>query len=162
MAGENILEDYLGTLRKQFYPDDSKAFFQQKSMLITAITTPARWLDERGVKVPDRRHREILDTIIKGIMHHGATGKIQYFCRYFLHAVQEHMSHNGERYYEEGKSLRTIVDTTFTHLTAKQRKRLPDAEDPTTTQLAALNRLVKSTRHKTKKQPASRAQMSLF
>jgi hypothetical protein len=149
-ADSNLVNNYLHRLRNQFYADDEKGFFQQRTTLKIAITTPANWLDERGVRIPERRHCEILDEIIKGIMHHGATGKIQYFCRYFLFAVQSHMKHQGDRYYEEGKSLRTITSTALEVLTKKQRARLADAEDATTSRLSDLNRLMRETAVKKK------------
>jgi hypothetical protein len=151
MSAETLVKDTLHRLRNQFFADDEKGFFQQRSMLVEAITTPARWLEERGVHLPEEKLRDILDRIILGIMRHGATGRIGYFCRYFLFTVQEHMKHQGEKYYEEGKSLRTITETTIDRLTKKQLARLGDAEDPTTTRLAALNRLVRETAIKKKR-----------
>ena len=145
MADSDLVKNYLHRLRNQFYPDDEKGFFQQRGILIDAITTPARWLDERHVRLPERRLCQILDEIIRGIQHFGETGKIQYFCRYFLHAVQLHMKHKGDTYYEEGKSLRFITDTALDVLTKKQRAKLADAEDATTSRLAALNRLMRET-----------------
>ncbi|MEI6034491.1 MAG: hypothetical protein WCS65_09455 [Verrucomicrobiae bacterium] len=164
MADSDLVKTYLHRIRTQFYPDDEKGFFQQRSILLNAITTPARWLDERGVRIPERRLCQILDEILKGIMHHGATGKIQYFCRYFLFAVQEHMRHQGDRYYEEGKSLRAITNTAMEVLTKKQRARLSDAQDATTSRLADLNRLVRETAVKKRKQAKAPAgkQLDLF
>jgi len=151
MADSDLVKNYLHRIRNQFYPDDEKGFFQQRTQLITAITTPARWLDERGVRVPERRLCEILDEVIVGIQRFGATGEIKFFCRYFLFAVQEHMKHQGERYYEEGKSLRAITNSALDTLTKKQRARLGDAEDATTSRLADLNRLMRETAAKKKK-----------
>ena len=151
VADSDLITNYLHRIRRQFYPDDEKGFFQQRTVLIDALTTPARWLDERGVRIPERRLCEILDEILKGIMNFGATGEIQYFCRYFLYAVQQHMKHQGDRYYEEGKSLRAITNTALEVLTKKQRARLGDAHDATTSRLADLNRLLAATRVKKKK-----------
>jgi hypothetical protein len=163
MAGSDLVKNYLHRLRSQFYPDDEKGFFQQRTVLIDAITTPARWLDERHVRLPERRLCQILDEIIKGIQNFGATAKIQFFCRYFLYAVQEHMKHQGDRYYDEGKSLRFITDAAMDNLSKKQRAKLADAQDATTSRLADLNRLVRATTAKKKKAvktPAS--QLSLL
>jgi hypothetical protein len=160
-----FIRDYLHRLRTQFYPDDEKAFYQQRNMLIDAITTPARWLHERGVRLPDTRLRDILDTIIRTIQHHGNTSQITYFCRYFLHSVQQHMTHHGETYYNEAKSLRTILATAVEHLTRQQKTLLPAAQDQTTTRLAELNRLVRQTtaarRRRTKATPKT-SQGELF
>jgi len=167
MADSDLVKDTLHRLRKQFYPDDEKGFFQQRSMLVKAITTPAHWLDERGVKLPETRIRAILDEVIRGIMHYGATAEIKFFCRYFLFAVQEHMKHQGEKYYEEGKSLRFITDTAVENLTKKQRARMADAQDATTARLADLHRLYAETAVKKRaaakaEKAAAKAQLDLF
>lgn len=163
MPADTLVKSFLHRLRSQFYPDDAKRYFQQEDMLTTAITTPARWLDDRGVRLPERRIEEILVGILRGIMHHGQTGRIGFFAGYFLKSVQEHMTHHGEDYYEEGKKLRLIVDTAVDNLTKKQASRLGDAQDRTTSELAALNRLHSSLRHRKKKTTAKTAsQPELF
>lgn len=163
MPADSLVKNWLHRLKNQFYPDNAKDFYQQRSVLITAITTPARWLDERGVRLPEKRMDAILTDILRGIMHHGDTARIGYFCRYYLKAVQDHMTHQGEKYYEEGKSLRFIVDTALENLSKKQAAKLPDAQDRTTVELAALNRLVQSTRVKKKKVAVKTAtQQELF
>jgi len=151
MPADSLVKNWLHRLKNQFYPDNAKDFYQQRSILITAITTPAHWLDERGVRLPEARIDAILTDILRGIMHHGDTAHIAYFCRYYLKAVQDHMKHQGDKYYEEGKSLRFIVDSALENLSKKQAAKLPDAQDRTTSELAALNRLVNATRVKKKK-----------
>lgn len=163
MADSTLVKNYLHRLRNQFYPDDEKGFYIQRSVLIDGITTPARWLDERNVRLPERRLCQILDEVIKGIQNFGATGQIKFFCRYFLHAVQLHMKHQGDRYYEEGKSLRFITDTALENLSKKQRAKLDDAQDQTTSRLADLNRLVRETAVKNKKvRKLPTSQLDLF
>lgn len=157
MPADSLVKNWLHRIKTQFYPDTPKEFYQQRNILITAITTPARWLDERGVRLPEARIDSILNDIFRGIMHHGDTGRIAYFCRYYLKAVQDHMSHQGERYYEEGKSLRFILDSALENLSKKQAAKLPEAQDRTTSELAALNRLVAATRVKKKKTPKAQA-----
>ena len=61
------------------------------------------------------------------------------------------MKHQGDRYYDEGKSLRFITDTAMENLSRKQRAKLADAQDVTTSNLANLNRLVRATAAKKKK-----------
>lgn len=167
MNDSAFVTDYLHVLRTQFYPDDPAGFGQQYSMLVLAITTPANWLEDRGVQLPEKRLREILDEIIVGIKRFGDTGHVKFFCRYFLFAVQEHMKHHGERYYEEGKTLRFIMDTTLEHLSKKQRARLEEAKDATSTRLSELHRLVRQTsaannRANKAARAAARSQLDLF
>lgn len=167
MKDADFVRDYLHVLRTQFYPDDAAGFGQQKTILIDAITTPARWLDERGVKLPEKQLRSIMDEIIVGVKRFGDTANIGYFCRYFLKVVQDHMRFQGERYYEEGKSLRHVTEQALEFLSSKQRAKLPDAQDDTTTKLADLNRLMKATQTQRRKEKAAtsaarKAQMDLF
>ena len=73
------------------------------------------------------------------------------------------MRHQGDRYYEEGKSLRFITDTAMENLTKKQRTKLADAQDATTSRLADLNRLMRETAVKKKKAAkAPAAQLDLL
>ena len=163
MAASDIVKNNLHRLKTQFYPDNEKGFFQQRSMLIKAITHPASYLKERGVRLPNDEIQAILDKIIRGIMHHGNTGKIGFFCAYFLKSVQDHMKIQGDVYYEKGKSLRRITETALEDLTKKQAARLGDAQDRTTDDLAALNQLVRSTTPKHRKKTVrSGTQLDLF
>lgn len=163
MTAAELVKINLHRLRTQFY-ESEKEFFQQRSILMKAITYPSFWLEERGVRLPAEKLNSILDTIIRGIMHHGATRQIGYFCAYFLKCVQDHMRMQGERYYDEAKSLRSITETALDHLTKKQLARLPEAQDRTTSELAALNRLVRETSAKRRRKPAKATgtQLDLF
>jgi hypothetical protein len=163
MAASDIVKNNLHRLKTQFYPSNEKGFFQQRSMLIKGITHPASYLKERGVRLPNDEIQAILDKIIRGIMHHGNTGKIGFFCAYFLKSVQDHMKIQGDTYYEKGKSLRRITETALEDLTKKQAARLGDARDRTTDELAALNQLVRSTTLKHRKKTVrSGTQLDLF
>ena len=96
--------EFLQLLRRQFYGDNDKAFFQQRSYLIQAIGWIAGWLKDRGVWLPLDRQRQILQHVIREIQHHGNTSRIAFFGGYFLAAVQRHLKHNDDHYYEEGKT----------------------------------------------------------
>lgn len=141
-SAAEIVEDYLHKIRSQFYPDDFKKFAQQRAMLIKGITHLASWLKMRGTRLPDRRYRQILDDIINDIKRHGQTGKIQYFCRYFLHVVQTHVQHHDEEYYAEAKSLRNALDRFTGDLTKKQANQVIEAQDDTTDRLAEIHRAI--------------------
>lgn len=101
-----LVSDYLGKLRGSFYGDNQKGFFQQRRLLIQAITTPARWANKKGVELDDRHCRKILDLVIKDIQHHGNLSAIKYFCRYFLDCVQKHLQHHEEEYLDLGRKIR--------------------------------------------------------
>lgn len=163
MAAETLVKRFLYQIRTKFYPDNEKGFYQERMLLLRAITHPAHYLKERGMALPESRIEDILNEILRGIMHHGDTGHIGYFSAYLLKAVQKHMIHQGDDYYAEAKALRNIVETAAGEWTEKQRKQLPDALDPVTSRLADLNNLVRATKPGRKKKPASNGtQLSLF
>jgi len=150
-AAKSIVSDYLHRLRNQFYGNlGDKAFYQQKGKLTEGICHLANWLEERGARLPERRYRAILDEIIVTIQRFGQP-KDPYFCRYWLTAVQSHVDHHGEAYYEEAKSFRYALDNLRGDLNAKQARKVEEARDTTTEELARLTRLVKGGRPKGKK-----------
>jgi hypothetical protein len=163
MAAETLVKRFLYQIRTKFYPDNEKGFYQERTLLLRAITHPAHWLQDRGVSLPEAKLEAILNEILRGIMHHGNTGNIGFFSAYLLKAVQTHMSKQGDRYYEEAKALRNIAESALADLTSKQRSRLPDAMDQTTVRLADLNSLVRATKPGRKKKTASAGtQLDLF
>jgi hypothetical protein len=129
--------ELLGAIRNQFYPDEPKRFFQDRNMLLQAVTFPAKWLHERGVRLPETRYRTILLDILTTIKRHGNTARIQRFSAYLLHSVQEHMRHHGEEYYEEGKRFRDSVQDVMSGLS---RKKVTD--DQTVPLLAEVHRML--------------------
>jgi hypothetical protein len=104
-----LFTDYLNAIRGQFYADDFKKFSQQKVCLIQAIAYPVQYLDERGVWLPEKRVRQILNIVLREIKNFGATDKIRYFGGYFLDCVQKHMRHHDEAYYNEAKPFRQVT-----------------------------------------------------
>jgi len=123
---EQLTESFLRHIRKQFYPagrDGDKRFFQERRMLLQAITWPARWLDERVVRLTATRYKELLNTIISTIVRHGDVSKVRSFGRYLLHSIQEHMRHHGDEYYDVGKASRSLV--TDVMLRVRQAKDAP-------------------------------------
>jgi len=75
-----------------------------------AITFPALWLDLRGVRLSAKRYEEILSHIIRTVNEHGNLAEIRSPGRYLLHAVEMHMHHHGDAYYEEGKRVRNATE----------------------------------------------------
>jgi hypothetical protein len=66
----------------QFYRDE-RTFFQQRAILIKAVTLPARWLDKSGVFLLEPDYQELLDTVIPGIRKHGNVSTVRHFAAYF-------------------------------------------------------------------------------
>lgn len=74
-------------------------------MLERAITFPAKHLQDRyGIKAPDSVYAKALETVVETIVAKGNRAKIERFSIYFLHCVQEHLTHHGEEYYDAAKA----------------------------------------------------------
>jgi hypothetical protein len=134
----------LRELRREFFAKyTDKRFFQERPMLIQSITWPARWMNDRGVKARPEIYRGILRTVIKTIRERGNVSRIRRFSVYFLHSVQEHMKHHGDQYYYTAKAARPIADVLPAAIRASNR---PGRDpDPTTSTLSELNRVLRST-----------------
>jgi len=79
-----FVEEMLGRIRREFFAQHTdKRFFQERSMLIQAITYPAHWMNDRGAKLPASGYRRILGTVIDTIMRRGNRAKIQRFWSIF-------------------------------------------------------------------------------
>ncbi|MDD5263017.1 MAG: hypothetical protein PHD76_14330 [Methylacidiphilales bacterium] len=143
MSAENLMETLLRHIRMQFYPDDPKRFFQEQRLLKLAITTPAVWLQERGVALSAHRLQAVLMDIITEIKRHGDTGAIKCFGAYLLHTVQQHMRYQGERYYNEGKAARNQVEKALSTLQACVDR---PVENSSCQRLAELNQLLRAGR----------------
>jgi hypothetical protein len=108
-AAAKFCREMLAMIRKRLFTGrPEKEWWQSQSHVRQAIMEPARYLQERGAALPASRYRIILLTVLVGIEQHANRAEIHRMAVYFLHAVQEHMKHQGERYYEEGKTPRGI------------------------------------------------------
>lgn len=158
MMAPEFLNEQLAALRKAFFAGKSdRQFFQERDLLRQAIAFPAARLKERfGVTATDDLYRRVLATVIETIKRHGNLRKIERFSVYFLHAVQQHMDHHGEKYYEDAKAARSAADLLPAALRASHIVRA----DRTTEVLVDLHKALKS-RAGRKKKPAA-AQPTLF
>jgi hypothetical protein len=100
---EQFVEEMLRQIRREFLGKNDKRFYQERSMLIEAITWPAIWMDKRGARMPASGYRRILRIVIGTIKRHGNQVKFRRFSLYLFKAVQEHMDHHGEEYYYQAK-----------------------------------------------------------
>lgn len=152
---QQLTDSFLRRIRKQFYGGRDKAFFQERRMLLQALTWPARYLDDRAVHLTARQYQDLLNKIIGTIVREGDLPKIKHVGAYLLHCVQEHMRHHGDEYYELGKSIREGIATVMRKLTPGPTD--PQTE-PITAQLAAVHRVLATPR---KRAPKS-SQRELF
>jgi hypothetical protein len=147
---DELTDRFLRSIRKQFYSGSEKLFFQEQRMLLQAITWPARWLDDRGVRLNSERYQAILTTIIRTINQCGKLAAVRSPGRYLLHAVQEHMGHHDDEYYAAAKATRNAIDDVMAGL--KPRTRAIRSDDNTVPALAEVHRVLsaaKPTRRKT-------------
>ena len=158
-----IVERFLRSLRNQFYKGVDKLFFQEKPLLIQAICYPARWLDERAVRLNSKRYTTILTTIIRTINAHGNLGKVRSMGRYLLHCVQLHMQHHGEDYYEQGKAIRNALEDVMLGVQRARSTRGPlPADDTTVPDLAKVHRVLSSSKKTRRKATETPLQPDLF
>ncbi len=157
-AAARICKDFLHVLRNQFYPDDQKGFYQQRWLLLKAITHPAKYLAMRGVGLTEADHRKILTEQIRTIQHHGDTRAIKLFGRYFLHCIQQHMKFHGEDYYDSGKTVRAIADQTVDSIRAQAASQALEVTD----RLAEIHAAVRPPARRKKPAAAEPGQLDLF
>ena len=153
---DEIINQIMGYVRSVFYWNHKNDWFKDQHFIKSKIVTwPARWLDDRGVTVKPERYKEILIGIFKTVKNYGQTETVKYWPGYLLHCVHEHFKHHGDEIYEEGKSLRNIMDAIL--LKCKQSR----PPDPVAT-IAQVNKALATAARKKKPTPAKQQQLSLF
>lgn len=157
MAPE-FLTEQLTVIRRTFFAGKTdRQFFQERDLIQSAITFPAKHLLERyGVKAPDSVYAKALKTVIETIVAKGNRSRIERFSVYFLHCVQEHLKHHGEEYYEAAKVSHRTAEQLPEILRAVRRGEMERTADV----LIELNRALKSRAGRKKKQAA--VQPTLF
>jgi hypothetical protein len=155
---DEVVISLVYAIRDQFYREDQKQYFHsQLRDLKAAVTWPATWFNKKAIFVPAERYQEIVMNVLVDIKRHGNMDTIAYWPRYLLTCIQRHFTHDGERYYEEGKAAREVVS----------RLKLPSAAAPAAgfiDQLAAANAVLRSPggRQRVKKPVAESDQKELF
>jgi hypothetical protein len=107
MTADEFADEQLALIRQTFFREDAKRFFQERNLLLKAVTYPAEWLNRHGAKLPASKYRAILRTVIGTIKAHGDRARIRRVSAYLLHSVQTHMQHHGEDYLIAAKQPRT-------------------------------------------------------
>lgn len=137
-------------IRSKFYPGEAIAFTKDLPRLLSwVILWPATWLNERGVTLPASRYQEILTNVLMDAARFG-TGKITYRPAWLKQAMQSHFRIHGEDYYEEGKSLRSLVESTL-NTTSQIPRQTPDP----IRLLAQAQKLLKPTKKPSPKPPVN-------
>lgn len=113
MSPSDFTNEQLGLIRRRFFAKTpEKQFFQERDLLLQAVAFPAAHIYKRyGVAGTDPLYGRILANVIDTIVRKGNRAKIKRFSVYFLHCVQEHMSHHGEEYYKAAVAARSAADS---------------------------------------------------
>ena len=132
-------------------------------MLMQAICWPARYLDDRAVKISAERYTSLLTTVIRTVNAHGNLSAVRSPGRYLLHAVQEHMRHHGEDYYDAGKRTRDALDDIMHGLKPRVKgAEIHSGSDQTVPALAEAHRLLGIAKGGRRKASAPALQPDLF
>ncbi|MDD5349267.1 MAG: hypothetical protein PHQ12_03555 [Chthoniobacteraceae bacterium] len=161
---EQLVNRFLRSIQHQFYKaPHQKLFFQERNLLLQAICWPARYLDDRAVKISATRYTALLTGIIHTINEHGNLAAVRSPGRYLLKAVQEHMQHHGEDYYQVGKRTRDAIDDIMHGLKPRvEGAEIQSADDSTVPALAETHRILSATMGGRRKTAAPAVQPDLF
>ena len=110
-----MVDELLRFVESKFYEGDPISFVKDRRRLLQwVILRPAQWLDDRGVTISTEAYRQILvDKILMTAVRHGDTGNIRYRPAWLAKAVESHLDHHGEEYYESAKAIRAVVEHTL-------------------------------------------------
>lgn len=160
---EELVKLFLRSIRNQFYKaPHERLFFQEKNMLLQAITYPALYLDQRGVGLPAARYKALLTEIIRTINAHGNLADVRSPGRYLLTAVQTHMQHHGEDYYEVGKRTRDALADVMMGLKPRTKGKVVQEATPIVPALAETHRILAAAKGGRRKASAPALQPDLF
>ncbi len=148
-------DDLLDIIQGTFYREvDRTVFYRDLKGLIYAITWPAKWMKERGLRMTAKRYeRFILDRIAEVKEHSDPVTRSIYFPRYLLKCLQEHLAHQGDALYDELKHARNAVDLALQHTS-----KIQETDTHTIDILAHAHTLTRPRRRKAKHP----SQLSLF
>lgn len=124
VVSEEVQRSLLELIQRKFFDGRAVDFAKaRKDILKWVIYWPAReWFNPKSLTIPNARYLEILTKIIMD----AATfqrGKIHYVPRWLGKAVTSHFANQGEGYYAEAKSARSLADhalATLGKLTARE------------------------------------------
>lgn len=157
------LEALLKNIRDQFYTTTpAQKFYQDRNVLLVALTWPASWLKHRGVTWTAERYFQTIRDLLQEIKRHGATGEIQYFPGYLLKCIQDHFAHHSDEYCDEAKRTRSAFDLALGRaIDAGKLAEIRTAEAAIDV-LAEAHRMLASARRRPKTAPRNDSQLSLL
>jgi hypothetical protein len=157
MTPTELLNKMRAEIRGRFFADYStERWMRERTFVDQAITFPARYLNERRVRLLGTRYREILMFILGDIESHMRANPRR-MSMYLLKAVQDHMKHQGERYYKEATNPKTAGVAV-----EKVLARLKQAQKDVTVPVLAETHKALATRSQRRCKPAAETQQDIF
>lgn len=126
-------EVLLDQIKARFYRSNvsEKRFYQDRRMLLYALTWPASWLDQRALPITSQAYQKLISQRLEDIAKHGDPNRYcDYFPRYLLKTIQDWFAHNGEDLYEELKHIRNQFSNIEALLQQNTRKTAEDIVTP--------------------------------
>ena len=152
-------------IQRHFYAEfPAERFWADRRLLLRYVVLwPAKWLADRGVTLTADRYEQILvgTASPRGVLVDASTlGQPPHNpVKYLATVVQKHFEVQGERYYEEGKALRSKLDPIMKVLSGIQTA---PKQDPVAAMASAADLLAAPKRRKTKKPAVQAVQMDFL
>ena len=123
------LQPVLIHIRTNFYKNNETQYHRDKTMLLYALTSPAAWLHNHGLKTIPEHYQNILFEQLRQIRQHGHPDQYQkHFPRYLLKCLQQWLKHNHEQRHNQLKHL----SYTIAQIAAKIENMPVDVDNHTT------------------------------
>ena len=104
----------LDQIKAQYYDNKQpeKRFYQDRKMLLYALTWPAKWLDQHGLPITPQAYQKLITQRLQAIQTHGQEEEdFRYFPRYLLKCIQDWLAHHGDQLYQELKHVRNQLSS---------------------------------------------------
>jgi len=147
---DELVTRIMREIRSRYYPEaESALWFQSSSFLVKHVVLwPARFIEAKGFTITPERYAESFLAVFKNIEQHGTRPVVGQWPGYLLACVQNYWKKNWERYYEESKSVRNIVETFVA-----MGHRAPQPDNRTVEALAAAYKILS---HKKPQEPKTK------
>lgn len=165
VVSEDVQRSLLELIQRKFYEGRAVQFAKdRKAILHMVIYWPAReWFRPKSLSVPNARYLQILtDILVKAAAFQ--TEPLRYPPGWLGAVVTKHFEHQGETYYGEAKSARSLAD----HALATLGKVTPREHDDVVERFASADRLLAASKAvvkravKPSKQPIANGQLTFL
>jgi len=122
-VASEIKDNICDFISRHYYPGERVKFLKDQTFLLREVVLwPAKWFNSRGVTIPGQRYQDLMigggkpPGILMDALRYGDPPK--YPPAYLMACVQRHFDVNGERLYDEAKSVTWAVDRVLSGLRA--------------------------------------------